>query len=91
MCIKNTVDLSYRAKKLFQQGRVSNLDVELQNGHLVIASERVGARDTEVMVGYDRYNVGEEVISVKCSYLDAGAELTRECCVPINFDLAGAR
>jgi len=76
---------------LFQQGRVADFDVELQNRHLVIASKRVGARDTEVMIGYDRYNVSEEVISVKSSYLDTGAELAREGCVPINFDLAGAR
>ena len=57
MCVKYTVDLSYRTQKLFQQGGVANLNVELQNGHLVIASERVGTRDTEVMIGYDRYNV----------------------------------
>jgi len=76
---------------LFQQGRVTDLDVELQNRHLVIASKRVGAGDTEVMIGDDRHNVSEEVISVKSSDLDAGTELTREGCVPINFDLAGAR
>tara|TARA_Y100000814_G_scaffold290046_1_gene263964 strand:+ start:947 stop:1177 length:231 start_codon:yes stop_codon:yes gene_type:complete len=76
---------------LFQQGGVADLNVELQNRHLVIASKRVGTSDTEVMIGYDRYNVCEEVISVKCSYFDAGAEVTREGCIPIDFDLAGAR
>ena len=91
MCIKHTVNLSYSAEKLFQQRRVANLNIELQNRYLVITRKRVGAGDTEVMIGYDRYNFSEEMISVERSHFNAGPELTREGGLPINFDLAGAR